>query len=245
MSTHEQSETVQLLYKLNIRSLEDEDEDYDGDIYYDPETQAPIFADLMAAFTHSYQAVDAPYYELPKGVEGSNYFMSFDKELGAVLCVNYRIQHKILYDTEKFIAALKAIDDDIGRGFDSWIDCHFEFKSCGKQLSVSASWGPDRIVAPVACTTQFLFRWNNIDEIEKVDWAIGYENDALNIVRPSGRHEEEVARVNRRIEDITELLKQRGEDVDGNISIQHDKELLEMFKWVEAHKDRYFYGTYC
>lgn len=26
MSTHEQSETVQLLYKLNIRSLEDEDE---------------------------------------------------------------------------------------------------------------------------------------------------------------------------------------------------------------------------
>lgn len=30
MSTHEQSETVQLLYKLNIRSLEDEDEDYDG-----------------------------------------------------------------------------------------------------------------------------------------------------------------------------------------------------------------------
>ena len=28
MSTHEQSETIQLLYKLNIRSLEDEDEDY-------------------------------------------------------------------------------------------------------------------------------------------------------------------------------------------------------------------------
>lgn len=27
MSTHEQSETVQLLYKLNIRSLEDEDDD--------------------------------------------------------------------------------------------------------------------------------------------------------------------------------------------------------------------------
>lgn len=26
MSTHEQSETVQLLYKLNIRSLEDEDD---------------------------------------------------------------------------------------------------------------------------------------------------------------------------------------------------------------------------
>ena len=78
-----------------------------------------------------------------------------------------------------------------------------------------------------------------------MDWAIGNENDALNIVRPSGRHEEEVARVKRRIEDITELLKQRGEDVDGNICIQHDKELLEMFKWVEAHKDRYFYGTYC
>lgn len=31
MSTHEQSETVQLLYKLNIRSLEDEDEDEDYD----------------------------------------------------------------------------------------------------------------------------------------------------------------------------------------------------------------------
>lgn len=47
MSTHEQSETVQLLYKLNIRSLEDEDEDYDGDIYCNPETQAPIFADNL------------------------------------------------------------------------------------------------------------------------------------------------------------------------------------------------------
>lgn len=118
MSTHEESETVQLLYKLYIRSLEDEDEDYDGVIYCNPETQAPIFADLMAAFTHSYQAGVAPYYRLPKGVDGSNYFMSFDKELGAVLCVNYRIQHKILYDTEKFIAAIKAIDDDIGSGFD-------------------------------------------------------------------------------------------------------------------------------
>lgn len=165
MSTHEQSETVQLLYKLSIRSLEDDDEDYDGDIYWNAETQAPIFTDLMTAFTHSYQATDAPYYNLPKGVEGGNYFMSFDKELGAVLCVNYRIQHKILYDTEKFIAALKAIDDDIGTGFDSWIDCHFEFNSCGKRLSVSASWGPDRIVAPVACTCQFLFRWNNIDQL--------------------------------------------------------------------------------
>jgi hypothetical protein len=90
-----------------------------------------------------------------------------------------------------------------------------------------------------------LFRWNNIDEIENVEWAIGYENDALNIVRHPKRHEEELARVNRRIEDITELLKQAGKDVDGNICIQHDKELLEMFKWVEAHKDRYFYGTYC
>lgn len=248
MSTHEQSETVQLLYKLHIRSLEAEDEDYDGGIYWNPENQSPIFADLMAAFTHSYQSVEPPYYDLPNGVEGSNYFMSFDKKLGAVLCVNYRIQHRILYDTEKFIAAIKAIDTDIGSNFDSWIDCHFEFKSCGKHISVWASAGPDRIVAPVAGSCQFMFRWDSIEDLEKtenIEWAIGMENDALNIARHPKRHKEQLDRVNRRIEDMKGWLQKCGENVDDNLCIKNDMELLEIFKWVEAHKDRYFYSTYC
>jgi hypothetical protein len=244
MSTHEETEVVQLLYALHIRSLEDDDDDDDGSMYGDAVSQMPIFPDLMAAFTHSSQAVDAPYYNLPEGVTGSNYFMSFDKELGAVLCVNYNIPHNIIYDTSKFVAAIKAIDADIGRNFDSWINCHFEFKSGGKTFSVWANGEPDRIIAPIE-GTMLRYRWNRIEEIDKVEWALNRRNDAHNIVFRPKLHAEELDRVNRRLKAIVEIVLDRGENPDENICVQDDREQLEMFKWVEAHKDRYFYGTRC
>ena len=241
MSTHETYETVQVLWKVYFEFWrEDGDDPQDA---YSAEEQAPLLTDMFNAYSHSDQATSSPHSEhIAAGVREENHFLTFDKELGVCLCVNYGFSEKILHDTEKFKKAIQSIDNDIG--LDCWLDTHFHFKSNGIEYCGWGNHGPARIVAPVE-GSGLLFRWNNIDEIEKVDWAIDNENDALNIVRHPKRHEEELARVNRRIEDITELLKQAGKDVDGNISIQHDKELLEMFKWVEAHKDRYFYGTYC
>lgn len=236
MSTHETYETVQVLWKVYFEFWrEDDDDPQDA---YSAEEQAPLLADMFNAYSHSYQATSSPHSEhIAAGVREENHFLTFDKELGVCLCVNYGFSEKIIHDTEKFKKAIQSIDNDIG--LDCWLDTHFHFKSNGIEYCGWGNHGPVRIVAPVE-GSGLLFRWNNIDEIEKVDWAIDNENDALNIVRHPKRHEEELARVNRRIEDITEFLKQAGKDVDGNISIQHDKELLEMFKWVEAHKDRYF-----
>lgn len=93
-----------------------------------------------------------------------------------------------------------------------------------------------------------MFRWDSIEDLEKtenIEWAIGMENDALNIVRHPKHHKEQLDRVNRRIEDMKGWLQKCGENVDDNLCIKNDMELLEIFKWVEAHKDRYFYSTYC
>ena len=241
MSTHETYETVQVLWKVYFEFWrEDDDDPQDA---YSAEEQAPLLADMFNAYSHSYQATSSPHSEhIAAGVREENHFLTFDKELGVCLCVNYGVSEKILYDTEKFKKAIQSIDNDIG--LDCWLNTHFHFKSNGIEYCGWGNHGPVRIVAPVE-GSGLLFKWSSIDEIANVEWALSHDNGAHGVLFDPKEHEAYLKFLNGDIEDMTKFLNEngKGDEVDSNLRIQYDREILQMIEFVKQHKDNFFYGN--
>ena len=77
---------VQIYYSLNVLTGEDLDE-------ISIEEQRKILPDLLAWYSLTWFAKNFPQNEedLPDGVKSSKHFISFDKEKGLSLCVEYLI----------------------------------------------------------------------------------------------------------------------------------------------------------
>ena len=248
MSTHEQSETVQAYYPLRLEPMNVkgwDDDDYTGPFFNTPEEERQMLPDLMLAFNCSYQSRNNPHYKLPAGVTCLNYFMTFAEGIGLVLCVNYGVEHRILYHTEAFKDALKKVSEDIETSFDSWLNTHFEFTSNKVRFDVWGNGDPVRIVAPVQGREQLMFRWDKIQDIEHVEWALNRDNDAHNIMYHAKEHKETVARTQRRLEWMLKDWAHAEIDINNNPCVQYERDLLEAYKWCEKHKKQFFYAKYC
>lgn len=248
VSTHEQSETVQVYYPLRLEPLNVkgwDDDDYFGPFFNTPEEERQLLPDLMLAFNCSYQSRNEPHYKLPDGVKSLNYFMTLADGIGLVLCVNYGVEHRILYNTEAFKDALAKASEDIESSFDSWLNTHFEFTSNGVRFDVWGNGEPVRIVAPVGGREQLMFRWDSIKDIEHVEWALGHDNDAHNIMYHAKEHKETVKRTQDRLDRMLAAWANTGIDLDNDPCIQYERNRLAAYKWCRKHKKQFFYAKYC
>lgn len=96
---------VQIYYSLNVLTGEDLDE-------ISIEEQRKILPDLLAWYSLTWFAKNCLHNEedLPDGVKASKHFISFDKENGLSLCVEYLIDENIVFDTVSKVSRLKRIE---------------------------------------------------------------------------------------------------------------------------------------
>lgn len=205
------------------------------------EEQKKVFPALYNVFSTSWQSMNRPHSDsMPKGVKLTNWFISFDNELGITVCTVYEINNSLIKKTDGLKNIIKKLSDDIDGCFDSWMNTHFGFKVDKTRYSLWAHGWAKKIVAPVDGCCNLMVRWNDVDEIEHADWLMSYRNEAYHILFDKKYHKETESRVRRRIEvykqDESELAKKLLKD---------DLGLLDMYAFVKKNKDRFFFASYC
>lgn len=228
--------TVQVFWDVSVTNLEQPDCDA-----VSLEEQKKVLPDLINAYNTSWQSMNQPHSDMmPKGVALTNWFISFDKELGITVCTVYQINNSLLKKADGLKNTIKKLAEDIDGCFDSWMNTHFTFTVDKTRYSLWAHGWAKKIVAPVDGCNSLMVRWNDVDEIEHADWLMSYRNEAYHIMFEKQYHKETEDRVRRRIEvyklDDGELAKKLLND---------DLELLDMYAFVKKNKDRFFFATYC
>lgn len=201
---------VQIYYSMDVLTGEDFDE-------ITIEEQRKILPDLLVWYSPTWFARTFPQVEddLPKGVKPSKHFISFDREKGLTLCIEYMMSESIVLDTEKFKKVLESIADDAeGQFSDGWGE-GFEqrsFKMGDQVYYPRASSDIYWIVTNVRFAESLLVRWKSIGEIEHTEWMLSHLNaypDSL-------------------------FSRDREKELEGAISNS------EMIKFVEANRDKFF-----
>lgn len=211
---------VQIYYDLSVRTGEDFDE-------ISLEEQRKILPDLLAWYSFTWFAKNFPHNEedLPDGTKPSKHFISFDKENGLSLCVEYLIDENIVLDTEKFKKLLREITEDAeGQFSDGWGESFEQhcFEIGEQEYYPKAYSDIYWIVANVGFSDSLLVRWKSIDEIEHTDWMLNYDNDAFNMLF----HEE--------------LHKERVEQKIKIANMLNNTYTIDMLKFVETQKNKFF-----
>lgn len=220
---------IQIYYNLSVCTDENFDE-------LSIEEQRKILPDLLAWYSFTWFAKNFPHNEedLPYGVKPSKHFISFDKENGLSLCVEYLIDENIVLDTEKFKKILQEITEDAeGQFSDGWGESfeQHSFKIGEQEYYPKADSDIFWIVASVGLNDSLLVRWKSIDEIEHVDWMLAYDNDAINMLFHEEQHKKRIEREMK----IADMLK--------------DTYTIDKLKFVETQQDKFFiawqYRVYC
>lgn len=211
---------IQIYYSLNVRTGENFDE-------ISIEEQRKILPDLLAWYSLTWFARNFPHNEedLPDGAKASKHFISFDKEKGLTLCVEYLIDENIVLDTEKFKKILTEIVEDAeGQFSDGWGESFEQqyFKIGEQEYYPKADSDIFWIIANVGFSESFLVRWKSIDEIEHVNWMLAYDNDAFNMLFHEEQHKKYVERETK----LATILK--------------DTDTIDKLKFVETQKDKFF-----
>jgi len=213
------SNEIQLFYKIEL------DVPTSGEVLNDkitdPEEQKPYIFDLLNAFQTSFMGKSFPLIDdqIPKSVKPGSHFISFDKEHGLVLCVNFFIDYDYMHNTEAIKKILHKLDEELdGQFSDGWGENSFGFKHDGKYVYAEfRSSNLCKIVMPVmGHCSHFNVKWSSIDEIEKVEWMCGMENGAFNMLHRPKFHEEN--------------LKE----------YSFSPKMLEKFAYIKEHLDKFF-----
>lgn len=209
------SNQIQLFYKIELDVSQDDDK------IIEPEDQKPYIFDLLSAFQTSFMGKSFPLIDdqIPKVVKPGSHFISFDKEYGLVLCVNFFVDYDYMHNTEAIKKILNMLDEELEKQFsDGWGENSFGFKHDGKDVYAQFSTSNlCKIVMPVmGYCSQFNVKWSSIEEIDKVEWMCGLENGAFNMLYRPERHEEN--------------LKEYG----------YSKKMLEKFEYIKEHLNKFF-----
>ena len=208
------SNEIQLFYKIEIN-------DPATDELKEPEDQKPYIFDLLNAFQSSFMGKSFPLIDdqIPKGVKPASHFISFDKEHGLVLCVNFFVDYDYMHSTEAIKKILNKLDEELEKQFsDGWGENSFGFKHDGKDIYAEfKSSNLCKIVMPVmGYCSQFNVKWSSIEEIDKVEWMCGLENGAFNMLYRPEHHEEN--------------LKE----------YSYSPKMLEKFEYIKEHLNKFF-----
>lgn len=208
------SNEVQLFYKIELRVPSD-------DAITDPEKQKPYIFDLLNTFQTSFMGKSFPLVDdqIPEDVKPASHFISFDKEHGLVLCVNFFVEYNKMHSTEAIKEILTKLDEELdGQFSDGWGENSFGFEHDGKVIYAEfSSSNLCKIVMPVmGYCSQFNVKWSSIEEIEKVEWMCGLENGAYNMLHNPKRHEENLK------------------------GYSFSKKMLEKFDYVKEHLNKFF-----
>ena len=208
------SNEIQLFYKIEIN-------DPTSDELKEPEDQKPYIFDLLNEFQSSFMGKSFPLIDdqIPKGVKPASHFISFDKEHGLVLCVNFFVDYDYMHNTEAIKKILNKLDEELEKQFsDGWGENSFGFKHDGKDVYAEfRSSNLCKIVMPVmGYCSQFNVKWSSIEEIDKVEWMCGLENGAFNMLYRPERHEENLK------------------------AYSYSPKMLEKFEYIKEHLNKFF-----
>lgn len=209
------SNQIQLFYKIEL------DVSQDDDMVTDPEKQKPYIFDLLSAFQTSFMGKSFPLVDdqIPKAVKPGSHFISFDKEHGLVLCVNFFVDYNYMHNTEAIKKILNKLDEELEKQFsDGWGENSFGFVHDGKDVYANfKTRNLCKIVMPVmGYCSQFNVKWSSIEEIEKVEWMCGLENGAFDMLHNPKRHEENLK------------------------GYSFSKKMLEKFDYIKEHLNKFF-----
>lgn len=187
------SNEIQMFYKIELNVPTSDDNS--SDTITEPEDQKPYVFDLLNAFQSSFMGKSFPLIDdqIPKVVKPASHFISFDKEHGLVLCVNFFVEYNYMHSTEAIKKILNELNEELEKQFsDGWGENSFGFTHDGKDVYAQFSTSNlCKIVMPVmGYCSQFNVKWSSIEEIEKVEWMCGLENGAFNMLHRPERHEQ-------------------------------------------------------
>lgn len=213
------SNEIQMFYKIELNVPTSDDNS--SDTITEPEDQKPYIFDLLNAFQTSFMGKSFPLIDdqIPKDVKPASHFISFDKEHGLVLCVNFFVEYNYMHNTEAIKKILNELNEELENQFsDGWGENSFGFTHDGKEIYAQFSTSNlCKVVMPVmGYCSQFNVKWSSIEEIEKVEWMCGLENGAFNMLHNPKRHEEN--------------LKE----------YTFSKRMLEKFDYIKEHLNNFF-----
>ena len=213
------SNEIQMFYKIELNVPTSDDNS--SDTITEPEDQKPYIFDLLNAFQTSFMGKSFPLMDnqIPKDVKPASHFISFDKEHGLVLCVNFFVEYNYMHNTEAIKKILNELNEELENQFsDGWGENSFGFTHDGKEIYAQFSTSNlCKIVMPVmGYCSQFNVKWSSIEEIEKVEWMCGLENGAFNMLHNPKHHEEN--------------LKE----------YTFSKRMLEKFDYIKEHLNNFF-----
>ena len=213
------SNEIQMFYKIELNVPTSDDNS--SNIITESEDQKPYIFDLLNAFQTSFMGKSFPLIDdqIPKDVKPASHFISFDKEHGLVLCVNFFVEYNYMHNTEAIKKILNELNEELENQFsDGWGENSFGFTHDGKEIYAQFSTSNlCKVVMPVmGYCSQFNVKWSSIEEIEKVEWMCGLENGAFNMLHNPKRHEEN--------------LKE----------YTFSKRMLEKFDYIKEHLNNFF-----
>lgn len=221
------SNHIQLFYKIELSGNTDDVDD----IIEDLDQQKALLPDLLNAFQTSFMGKTFPLNEdqLPKEAIIGGHNISFDKELGIVLCLGFYIDSNTLCSTEKTKDVLNTLQDEIDGQFeDGWGENGFFFEQVDKPFYTHfRSRNLAKIVAPVqGYSAHFNVKWPSIDAIENINWMLYHDNGAYDMLYKPEYH----AKV---IESCEKVCKEYGIPVEKDYNMQR-------YNYVKEHLDRFF-----
>lgn len=249
------SKLVTLFYEVTIKQdgeeLEDNYETFEDCLKFVRE----VYPDIINDYNCSFMATHSPLNNdhLPDGVENHMHSLVFDKNLGLLLCCSFRIKTDLLYntnnwhyDTQKFKDILNQIDDKMdGALMDGWGENGMTAETVKGNIDLYFRSYIKKIVVDIPNTCWLHAQWNNIDDIEHLDWIMNgiaiydaiYKPD---IVEGTNKARQDfIDNLTKKLEESPEMTQLAIDTIKKEIKSPFDED-LQIFEYVKENKDMFF-----
>ena len=249
------SKLITLFYEVNIHQDGEDVEDICETKEDYLKFVREVYPDIINDYSCSFMATHSPCNNdhLPEGVENYMHSLVFDKNLGLLLCCSFRIKTELLnstdswhYDTEKLKSLLYDIDDKMdGALMDGWGENGMRAETIKGDIDLDFRSHIKKIVIDIPNTCWLHAKWENIEDIEHLDWILNgiAIYDALykpDIVEGTIKAKEKfVKEITSKLEESSEVPQQAVDFIKSGIKSPYD-ENIQIFEYVKENKDIFF-----